>query len=254
MMQKGSGLSSSLVIISRRALILSVLCTALCSFALGYFFGYGGTTAGHVEADSKAAPSEERTVLDTSGKPTIVPPPPMPGIVPKEPPVAVRKDEQPAVSKREEGAKQEMELKDQRVAQADRSAGRPARDAVMSNQPQAPQKPQVEQAAPEKKPVVQSARTAKEKAVTKAHPARKPSGGRYALQAGAFTDKGKAVQLKERLSGKGQTVFFSQYEPEPGKTFIRVRVGPFATRQQALDRAGQLRKDGIETILVIASR
>ncbi len=88
MIDRGRDTSSSLVIISRKMLIGGVLAISLFSFGLGYFFGYGGTSADkvvkRVEADSKIAPSEERTVLDSSGKPTIVPPPAMPGLVPKE--------------------------------------------------------------------------------------------------------------------------------------------------------------------------
>ena len=89
MKEKGNeSSSSSLVIVSRRMLIAGIAGATLFSFGLGYFFGYGGATPNRivkqVETDNKIVPSDERTVLDSSGKPTIVPPPAAPGIIPKE--------------------------------------------------------------------------------------------------------------------------------------------------------------------------
>jgi hypothetical protein len=89
--------SSSLVIISRRVLVTVIAGISLFSFGLGYFFGYGGTSATkmvkHVEADSKIVASQERTVLDSTGKPTMVAPPVIPGAVPKEPPLKQKIEE-----------------------------------------------------------------------------------------------------------------------------------------------------------------
>ena len=73
--------SSSFVIVSRKVLIAGIVGISILSFGIGYLLGYGGTSANKlvklVEADNKAIPSEERTVLDASGKPTMVPPPAM---------------------------------------------------------------------------------------------------------------------------------------------------------------------------------
>jgi DedD protein len=97
MIRKVTERSSAFVVVSRKTLLSGMAGIAVVSFGLGYFLAYGGPTSDkivkHVEADNKIAPSEEKTVLDSSGKPTVVMPPTTPDAIPKEP--VPRTPEQP---------------------------------------------------------------------------------------------------------------------------------------------------------------
>ena len=89
MIKKVTERSSAFVVVSRKTLISGMAGIAVLSFAFGYFLGYGGPSSEkmvrNVQADNKVVVSEEKTVLDSSGKPTIVMPPSTPDAIPKEP-------------------------------------------------------------------------------------------------------------------------------------------------------------------------
>jgi cell division protein FtsN len=71
----------------------------------------------------------------------------------------------------------------------------------------------------------------------------------YVLQVGAFQDPQKAVLLKKDLSAKGYTASITSIALESGKTFSRVRVGPYATKKEAETMQSHLKGRGIECVV-----
>jgi len=69
-----------------------------------------------------------------------------------------------------------------------------------------------------------------------------PSFGRLAIQVGAFAESHAAEQLADRLRTKGYAVYLS---PGAGETRARwrVRVGPFASREEADRSAARLKAE-----------
>jgi cell division protein FtsN len=254
--------SSSLVIISRRVLVTVIAGISLFSFGLGYFFGYGGTSATkmvkHVEADSKIVASDERTVLDSTGKPTMVAPTVIPGVVPKEPPLKQRIEEGtktlPPASGEMEKQKKPVDAPvpgndSKSVLKKDtgESEKKIEKDTEKKpeNKPQGgindkPRKERVLSVAKAKKPALKkpSVKTVKENT-------RKS----YLLQVGAFQDPRKAERLRKDLSAKGYTVSVTIFSPKAGKTFSRVRLGPYATKKEAEEIHATLKGQGIEGVV-----
>jgi cell division septation protein DedD len=61
--------------------------------------------------------------------------------------------------------------------------------------------------------------------------------GVYALQVGSFQDKREANEMVEKLERAGYSVFLvSVNMPDRGGLWYRVRVGPFRSRQEVLDK------------------
>jgi cell division protein FtsN len=259
--------SSSLVIISRRMLVAVITGISLFSFGLGYFFGYGGTSATkmvkHVEADSKIVASDERTVLDSTGKPTMVAPPVIPGVVPKEPPLKQRIEEGtktlPPVSVETEKQKKPVDSPapgndSKSVLKKDtgESEKKIEKDTEKKpeNKPQGgindkPRKERVLSVAKAKKPEVKPA-LKKPLVKTVKGNTRKS----YLLQVGAFQDPRKAERLRKDLSAKGYLVSVTTVSPGPGKTFSRVRLGPYATKEEAEEIHSTLKSRGLEGIVL----
>ncbi len=237
MKEKGNeSSSSSLVIVSKRMLIAGIAGTALFSFGLGYFFGYGGATPNRivkqVEADNKVLLSDDRTVLDSSGKPTIAPPPAAPGIIPKATPlIPERKNE---------------------VA----SAPGTHRELPGSPEGKKPEDSQPPEKKAEKDVVVKGQK--KQSTPTVKKPAHKPVSPKgehvYAVQIGAFSEPAKAKRLKDQLSEKGYKAFITALAPVSGKTLSSVRIGHYATKKEAEKLASGLKGQGIEGVVVHGSR
>jgi cell division protein FtsN len=220
--------SSAFVVLSRRTLIIGMVGVAVISFALGYFFGYGGPSSGklvrHVEAVSKVVPPEEKTVPDSSGKPAAVPaeatkkpeaaqpPKPGPGDVKKEVPAAGKKAERG--TSRPALAEKQKEEGQPRIEYQERTAERPEKKS--------------RQKTGEKKLSAKS----------------------YALQVGSFRDPPKAGLLKEELDSKGYKAYIMSYAPAEGKTFSRVRIGPYDSREPAAAIIPELKKQGFDGVIV----
>ncbi|HTZ18824.1 MAG TPA: SPOR domain-containing protein [Dissulfurispiraceae bacterium] len=274
--------SSSFVIVSRKVLIAGIVGISILSFGIGYLLGYGGTSANKlvklVEADNKAIPSEERTVLDASGKPTMVPPPAMPGTVPKEPPLKPKPEgpvrETPAETSRlvqnmPESAdrqkkpaepipdrKEDKALKQDTVASDKKSRVQPASENEESPKPR---NKRVAAVAKTKKPVetTDTKSDRKKPAVAKKSAASSgKTGGKkvYELQAGAFEDKAKAERLRVDLSSKGYKSHIALHTTGSGKTFLRVRVGPYDSKSAAEEALSALREQGVEGIIMFGLR
>ena len=92
--------------------------------------------------------------------------------------------------------------------------------------------------------------TAKETAVTKApgskppaetkkNPAVSPT-GQYYVQVGAFTDRSQAQAAADKYKKQGYAAIVANPRPSDTKTWYRVRLGGYATRERAADLLAKL--------------
>ncbi len=70
----------------------------------------------------------------------------------------------------------------------------------------------------------------------------------WAVQLGAFSNRGKAEQLVAELRGRGYAAFVLEYRAT-GQVLYRVRVGPEQDRARAAAIAERLGKDGFQTVV-----
>jgi cell division protein FtsN len=75
----------------------------------------------------------------------------------------------------------------------------------------------------------------------------------YFVQAGAFTRSEDAEQQRARLAMMGQGARISERE-QAGRTVYRVRLGPFAAREEADALQVRLRDQGLEAQIVRVER
>jgi|GEM_PF-1982894 cell division septation protein DedD len=229
--------SSSLVIVSRRMLIAGIAGAALFSFGLGYFFGYGGATPNRivkqVETDKKIIPSDELTVLDSSGKPTIVPPPAAPGIIPKETTIVLERNKETASApKTHEGKQYNTEASNGNSKDIGSDKGGERDKVVKENE---------KQSAPVSNNSVHKHVSSKNEHV-------------YAVQVGVFSEPSKARRLKDQLLEKGYKAFITALTPVSGKTLSSVRIGHYTTKKEAEELVSGLKSRGIKGIVVYGSR
>ncbi|HMK55826.1 MAG TPA: SPOR domain-containing protein [Dissulfurispiraceae bacterium] len=261
---KGTQSSSSLVIISRKMLIAGIAGTALFSFGLGYFFGYGGTSATRmvkqVEADNKIAPSEERTVLDSSGRPTIAPPSATPGIIPKEPPLVTRRSDSTALPPKpgdlqpNASAEKKPEVVEAPVKGEPTNSEKKAPDVRIKNKSDVVSRTGLESATDRSGKRDAESKDSMKQSGRKHAPKGSVAGGRfYTVQLGAFEDHGKAGALRKLLSKKGFKASITGYKSPEGETLSRVRIGHYATKREAEALFAGLKREGIEGV-VICSR
>ncbi len=267
MKEKGSeASSSSLVIVSRRMLIACIAGISLFSFGLGYFFGYGSSSTNkvvkQVEADNKIAASEERTVLDASGKPTMVAPQVIPSAVSKEPPLKPGIDEgSKTLSKGSEETEKQKKLSGPPVPEKNSESllKKEVAESEKKTEKSTEKKPEHKQKIgtndkPHKERS-QSVAKAKKREVpppVKKLTAKWAKGNAqkvYALQVGAFQDPKKAERLKKDLGAKGYTVSITTVSSKSGKTFSRVRLGPYVTKKEAEEIQSNLKGQGMEGVV-----
>jgi DedD protein len=72
---------------------------------------------------------------------------------------------------------------------------------------------------------------------------------RYIVQVGAFADATAASEARARAEKVGVRAYTQVIETEAGRR-IRVRVGPFANREEADKALGKLRAAGLPTALL----
>ena len=73
---------------------------------------------------------------------------------------------------------------------------------------------------------------------------------RYSVQIAALQDKGKTMEMVERLAGLGYRAYYRQAVID-GETFYRVRCGPFNTLEEARDYAKRLTaREGFKPFIV----
>jgi DedD protein len=72
--------------------------------------------------------------------------------------------------------------------------------------------------------------------------------GRFAVQVGAFSDAAAAREVRLKVEKLGLKTYTQVVETADGRR-IRVRVGPFATRDDAEKAAGKVKSAGLSTAL-----
>jgi DedD protein len=76
-----------------------------------------------------------------------------------------------------------------------------------------------------------------------------PSEG-YAIQAGSYTDKAKLAEAMAKLEKAGLSPYTQGAISKNGTHHTRVRLGPFATQQEANNAAVKVNKLGVKTIVI----
>jgi DedD protein len=79
--------------------------------------------------------------------------------------------------------------------------------------------------------------------------ARSETTGRYVLQVGAFASQAGANAAVERVQASGLRAFTEKVKTDRGER-VRVRVGPFASRELAEQARGTLKAAGIEAAVI----
>jgi DedD protein len=95
-------------------------------------------------------------------------------------------------------------------------------------------------ATPPKTGAPKSATAQPAKAVKPSAATPKPKSGDYWIQAASFTSRGRADDLKQGLSDKGIASLIS-VKDIVGKSWYRVRVGPYSTKAEAEGWLGRLK-------------
>jgi DedD protein len=72
----------------------------------------------------------------------------------------------------------------------------------------------------------------------------------YAIQAGSYTDKTKLQEVEAKLDKAGLAHYTQGAISKNGTHHTRVRLGPFATQQEANSAAVRVNKLGIKTIVI----
>lgn len=73
----------------------------------------------------------------------------------------------------------------------------------------------------------------------------------YYIQAGTFTERDAALKEQKRLAQFGQVLQMSSIEFK-GRTYYRLRMGPFTDRLVMNRQRNELRKYGVDTLLIRA--
>ncbi|BEV16602.1 SPOR domain-containing protein [Herbaspirillum sp. DW155] len=138
-----------------------------------------------------------------------------------EKPAPKAEDKKPAVAEHKEEAKKEAAKP---KAAADDDAARAL--AILEGKPGATAAP-----APEKKPAA--------------------AGGRFVIQVAALATQDKVTELRNKLSAAGIHSYTQKIATEAGER-TRIRVGPFASREEAERMSGRIKKLGLNATLVPA--
>ena len=109
----------------------------------------------------------------------------------------------------------------------------PAKSASVADEPR-PRTPREAKPTPAKEP------TKKDDGAT--------AQGRYVVQVGAFSDVASAREVRQRVEKLGLRTYTQVIETSDGRR-IRVRVGPFASRDDAEKAAGKVKSAGLQTAL-----
>ena len=75
-------------------------------------------------------------------------------------------------------------------------------------------------------------------------PALDPAAGRFVVQVGAFADDATVRQTRQKVEKLGLKTYTQEVSTDAGKR-VRVRVGPFATRDEAVQVLNKLKGAGL---------
>jgi DedD protein len=76
-------------------------------------------------------------------------------------------------------------------------------------------------------------------------PAASAPGGRFVVQVGAYADANALREVRARVEKLGLKTYTQVIETSAGQR-TRVRVGPYASRDEAAAAAGRLRSAGLQ--------
>jgi DedD protein len=105
-------------------------------------------------------------------------------------------------------------------------------------------------AAAAPRPVEASAAEAERaRALLEARPAAASEAQRFVVQVGAFADAGAARETRQKVEKLGLKTY-TQIAQTPAGSRIRVRVGPFASRQDAETALAKARAAGLDAVVL----
>lgn len=132
-------------------------------------------------------------------------------------------------------------------------SSRPASAVVEKAAPKPVSKPAVAEAPPKAAPepkAAASAEAGRAKALLEgAEPAKAAAGARYVLQVGAFAEASAARETRLKVEKLGLKTY-TQVADTPAGSRIRVRVGPFATRDEADKALAKARSAGLAGVVL----
>jgi DedD protein len=71
----------------------------------------------------------------------------------------------------------------------------------------------------------------------------------FIIQAGVFTDAANAKAAMEKLDKAGLKYFVSESDMNDGSHRTRIRLGPYATRQEAFEMQALVAKTGLKSVI-----
>lgn len=77
----------------------------------------------------------------------------------------------------------------------------------------------------------------------------RPASPRFDLQIGAYAEPGSVREVRQKVERMGLPTYTHEIDTSRGKR-IRVRVGPFASREEAQRAAARLRASGLQTVML----
>ncbi|MDO5640276.1 MAG: SPOR domain-containing protein [Neisseria sp.] len=75
------------------------------------------------------------------------------------------------------------------------------------------------------------------------------SGGKAIIQAGAYSNREQAAQIRQKLADAGVSAYISEAETSKG-TVYRVRTGSYASRNAANQALAKIRQQGVDGIVI----
>jgi DedD protein len=102
----------------------------------------------------------------------------------------------------------------------------------------------VETAEPEPRPAPAPASAVAQASPAPTASAPAPEPGRFVVQVGAFADDAAVRQARQKVEKLGLKTYTQEVNTDAGKR-VRVRVGPFATRDEAAQVLGKLKGAGL---------
>lgn len=193
-------------------------------------------------------PSTSASTVDPHRLAAVVP---QPQTLPQPSPVEAPKPEKPMVKAVEKSAEPKVEKTREKATE------KPAPRVVEKSADKASSKPAEKSAdKPADKP--KSAATSNAQEASRAQallegkpvaPAVSAAGGKFVVQVGAYADGKAAHEARMKLERMGIKTYLQTVETSAGQR-IRVRAGPFTSREEADKVAGKVRGSGLSTAVL----